>query len=184
MSTRAKDRQNQALLVVDVQRGVVDGALDRDAVVGRIADLVARARAADVPVVWVQHHDDGLERNTPEWEWVDGLSPAGGEPVVEKAYGDAFADTDLETVLADLDAGRFALVGAASEQCIRCTLHSGVMRGYDVALVKGAHTTTDLTAYGLPDPATVIGFIDAIAAFGMQWPDSHGSSVTLDDVGF
>lgn len=180
----ANTRTNRALLVVDVQHEVVDEAHDRDAVVARIVDLVGRARAADVPVVWVQHHDEGLERHTPEWEWLDGLGPRDGERLVEKEFGDSFAGTDLDTVLTDLDVGRFTLVGAASEQCIRCTLHGGVIRGYDVDLVQGAHTTTDLTAYGLPDPATVIAFVDSIAQFGMQWPDARGASVAPDDVGF
>ena len=177
-------RTGRALLVVDLQHGVIDGAHQRDDVVATVIDLVARARGAQIPVVWVQHHDDELERDTPAWRWVDGLGPVEGEPVVEKSFGDAFADTELEQRLADLGAAEIILVGAASEQCIRCTMHGAVVRGYDVALVKGAHTTTDLTEYGLPEPAVVIGFLDSIAAFGMQWPGRQARSVTPDDVGF
>ncbi len=177
-------RHRRALLVVDVQVGVVSGAYRRDDVIATVAGLVARARDADVPVVWVQHHDDGLARGSEQWQWVDGLGPAGTEPVVEKSFGDAFAATDLEPTLAGLEVSEIVLVGAASEQCIRCTMHSAVIRGYDVLLVAGAHTTTDLTAYGLPEPAVVIDFIDSVARFGMQWPDSSARSVEPADVGF
>ena len=182
--TTFEGRQGRALLVVDLQDGVVDGAYRRDEVVSTVIDLVSRARDAQVPVVWVQHHDSELTRDSPHWQWVGGLGPASGEPLVEKTFGDAFADTILEQTLSDLGVGEIVLVGAASEQCIRCTMHSGVVRGYDVALVKGAHTTTDLTEYGLPEPSVIVGFMDAVASFGMEWPGRRGTSVTPDAVGF
>ena len=42
--TTLPGRDNTALLVIDVQNGVVEGAVDRDAVVARIGSLVERAR--------------------------------------------------------------------------------------------------------------------------------------------
>ncbi len=56
--TTLEDRPNTALLVVDVQNGVVGEAYQRDAVVANIGRLVARARQEQVPVVWVQHSAD------------------------------------------------------------------------------------------------------------------------------
>ncbi|HNJ98998.1 MAG TPA: isochorismatase family protein, partial [Ilumatobacteraceae bacterium] len=67
--TTLADRPNTALVVIDVQIGVVAGAYDRDRVVGNIATLVAKARAEAVPVVWVQHSDDGLAEGSPEWQY-------------------------------------------------------------------------------------------------------------------
>ena len=177
-------RSGRALLVIDLQQGVVDVAHRREEVLATVVDLVARARAAEVPVIWVQHHDAELLRGTPAWQWAEGLGPVGEEPLVEKSYGDAFAETDLERVLAERGVSEIVLVGAASEQCIRATMHSAVIRGYDLALVAGGHTTEDLSEFGLPDAATVIGFLDAIADFGMQWPGSRGRSVTPEEVGF
>ncbi|WP_375425685.1 isochorismatase family protein [uncultured Friedmanniella sp.] len=182
--TTLEGRGSRALLVVDLQVGVVDGAHQREEVIATVVDLVARARASSVPVVWVQHHDDELVQGSDAWQWVGGLGPADGEPLVEKSYGDAFADTDLERVLAERGVSEIVLVGAASEQCVRCTMHSAVVGGYDVSLVADAHTTTDLTAYGLPTPAVVVGFLNAIAQFGMQWPGRSARSVPAADVGF
>ena len=182
--TTLEGRDGRALLVVDVQVGVVDGAHRREEVLATIGDLVVRARTASVPVVWVQHHDEQLVQGSAPWQWVDGLAPTGAEPVVQKSYGDAFAETSLEETLAGLGVAEVVLVGAASEQCIRCTMHSAVVRGYDVALVRGAHTTTDLTEYGLPEPAVVVGFLDSIAQFGMEWPGRHARSIAAAEVGF
>lgn len=180
--TTLEGRGSRALLVVDLQVGVVDAAYRREEVVATVARLVARARASSVPVVWVQHHDDQLVRGSEAWQWAGGLGPVAGEPVVEKSYGDAFAETDLEQVLTGRGVSEVVLVGAASEQCIRCTMHSAVLRGYDVSLVADAHTTTDLTAFGLPTPEVVVGFLNAIARYGMQWPGRSARSVESAEV--
>lgn len=178
------NRPNRALTVVDMQVGVVRDAYEIDDVISTIMELVVKARRADVPVVWVQDHGGDRAIDSDDWQLVEGLDPVVGEPRVGKAFGDAFAETDLEDVLADRAVGELVLVGAASEQCVRCTMHSAVVRGYDVALVKGGHTTTDLTTYGMPEPSVVVGFMDLVAAFGMQWPGRGGRSVTLDEVAF
>ncbi len=93
MSTLA-NRPNTALLVIDVQNGVVEGGHGRDAVVANIATLVERARREGVPVVWVQHNSEQLTRGSEGWRIVAELVPAEGEPLIEKSYGDSFEDTD------------------------------------------------------------------------------------------
>jgi nicotinamidase-related amidase len=154
--TTIQGRPNTALLVIDVQSGVVRGNWDRDSVVANIADLVARARAEHVPVVWVQHSDEGLERGSDDWQIVPELSPGDTEPLVEKNYGDSFEDTSLETVLAGLEVGRLIVTGAQTDACIRCTLHGAFTRGYDTILVSDAHTTEDQSEWGAPSPDQVI----------------------------
>jgi nicotinamidase-related amidase len=151
-----ENRPNTALLVVDVQNGVVAGAHERDAVVANVGSLVERARRQRVPVVWVQHSDEGLARGSDDWRIVPELTPGDGEPLVEKSYGDSFEDTNLESVLSGLGVGRLVVVGAQTDACIRCTLHGAFTRGYDTTLVADAHTTEDLTPYGAPPPGQVI----------------------------
>ena len=60
--TTLENRPNTALLVVDVQNGVVEGAHERDAVVANVGSLVEKARREQVPVVWVQHADEQASR--------------------------------------------------------------------------------------------------------------------------
>ncbi|OIV36742.1 cysteine hydrolase [Mangrovactinospora gilvigrisea] len=157
--TTLANRPGTALVVVDVQNGVMTRTHDRDAVIARIAALAERARGAGTPVVWVQQTDDNLKRGTEPWALVPELEGLrqDGEPVVLKLYGDSFEDTDLEQVLAGLGAGRLVVAGAQSDACIRCTLHGALARGYDVTLAADAHTCEDNSAYGpVPTPAEVI----------------------------
>ena len=159
------DRPGTALLVIDVQNGVVDEAHRRDDVVGAVAGLVDRARSAGVPVVWVQHSDEELQRGSAAWEYVPELAPADGEPLVHKSYGDSFEGTDLEQVLAAAGAGHLVVAGAETDACIRSTIHGAFARGYDVTLVGDAHTTGDKSAWGAPAPEAVIAHTNLYWAF-------------------
>jgi nicotinamidase-related amidase len=154
--TTLEKRPNTALIVIDVQNGVVEEAHERDAVVANIASLVERARRERVPVVWVQHADGQLAKGSDDWRIVPELTPGDAEPLVEKNYGDSFEDTALETVLSGLAVGRLVVVGAETDACIRATLHGAFTRGYDATLVSDAHTTGDKTAWGAPPPDQVI----------------------------
>jgi nicotinamidase-related amidase len=150
------NRPNTALLLVDVQNGVVGGAHERDAKVANVGALVEKAREAEIPVIWVQHNDDGLARGSDEWQIVPELSPTDTETRVDKSYADSFEETTLENVLADLGVGRLFVAGAQTDECIRSTLHGALVRGYDTTLVSDAHTTEDLSAWGAPPPDQVI----------------------------
>lgn len=150
------NRPNTALLVIDVQNGVVAGAHARDAVVANVGRLVEKARRESVPVVWIQHSDEQLARGSDDWRIVPELRPDATEPLVEKSYGDSFEDTALDALLADLGVGRLVVAGAQTDACIRSTLHGAFVRGYDVTLVSDAHTTEDQSAWGAPPPDQVI----------------------------
>ena len=163
--TTLANRTNTALLVIDVQTGAVAEAHRRDAVVANIASLVERARTENVPVVWVQHCDEHLVRGTAGWQIVPELIPGEDEPLVEKSYGDAFEDTELEFILSELAVGRLVVVRAQTDACIRSTLHGAFARGYDATLVSDAHTTDDQTAWGAPPPEQVI------AHTNLYWKD-------------
>ncbi len=154
--TMLPDRPNAALLVVDVQNGVVDGAHQRDEVVANIATLVERARSEAVPVVWIQHQSDELVAGSDAWSYVSELRRNDDEPLIHKRYGDSFEDTDLESELAKRGVGRLVVTGAQTDACVRSTLHGAFTRGYDTELVSDAHTTEDLSEYGAPPPGQVI----------------------------
>ena len=154
--TTLGDRPNTALLVIDVQNGVVGGAHERDAVVANVGSLVEKARREQVPVVWVQHSSEGLAKGSESWQIVPELTPDDAEPHVDKSYADSFEETILESVLSGLGVGRLVVVGAQTDECVRSTLHGAIVRGYDATLVSDAHTTEDLTEWGAPPPDKVI----------------------------
>jgi nicotinamidase-related amidase len=154
--TTLHGRPHTALVVIDVQNGVVAKAHERDTVVANIGRVVESARRQRVPVIWVQHHGDNLPRGSDAWRIVPELAPAEDEPVVEKRWGDSFEETTLEAVLARLGVGRLVVTGAQTDGCVCATLHGAFVRGYDVTLVSDAHTTEDFTSYGAPPPEQVI----------------------------
>ena len=182
MST-LENRPNTALLVIDVQNGVVAGNHGRDAVVERVAGLVDKAREEAIPVVWVQDNDENTIRDTDEWQIVPELSPDEAEPLIHKSYGDSFEDTTLESVLSDLAVGRLVVVGAQTDACVRSTLHGAFTRGYDTTLVSDAHTTEDLTEWGAPPPAQVISHTNLYWSFQAA-PGRKAGIVEAKDVDF
>ena len=181
--TTLTERPNTALLVIDVQNDIMAGTHNRDGVIANIAVLVEKARAENVPVVWVQHSSDDLPKGSDGWLYVPELKLEESEPVVHKRYADSFEDTDLEAVLAERKIGRLIVTGAQTDECIRSTLHGAIVRGYDATLVGDAHTTEDLTEWGAPTPDKVIDHTN------MYWgnhtaPGRQAGTVTTGSVDF
>jgi nicotinamidase-related amidase len=175
--TSLSNRPNTALLVIDVQKGVVADAHQRDEVIGNISTLVDKARAQDVPVIWVQHSDDHLAEGSEKWQYVDELQRAESEPLIHKHYGDSFEDTTLEAELAARGVGRILVSGAQTDACIRSTLHGAFTRGYDTVLVGDAHTTEDLSQWGAPSPDKVISHTNLY----WSWQDAPGRTAGVVD---
>ena len=181
--TTLTDRPRTALVVIDVQNGVVAGAHDRDRVVATIATLVDRARAQGTPVVWVQHSGEGLQVGSDAWQYVPELVRQESEPLVHKEFGDSFEATDLEQVLAERGIGSLLVTGAQTDMCVRSTLHGALARGYDATLVSDAHTTEDLSAYGAPTPDLVIAHTNLYWA-EQRAPGRTAGTVTAAEVSF
>lgn len=145
-----------ALIVIDVQKGILpEGTGERidaatqalDAVVARLADLQARARAAGVTLIHVQHDaadDHRLAKGTPGWEIRAELTPQPGEAVIHKQTCDSFLGTDLGTVLRDGGIKHLIIGGCMTPFCIDTTVRSAIAHGYDVTLVGDGHTTCDM----------------------------------------
>ncbi|WP_369365980.1 cysteine hydrolase family protein [Streptomyces sp. CG4] len=182
--TNLPQRPNTALLVIDVQNGVmVPGSPHLDEVIANINTLIGKARTADVPVIWVQHQDEELVPGTEAWEYVPELKRLDAEPLIAKTYRDSFEDTDLESVLADRGVGRLVVTGAQTDFCVRSTLHGALVRGYDATLVADAHTTENLTAYGAPAPEQVIAHTNLYWS-GQHAPGRQGGTMKTAGVNF
>lgn len=181
--TTLGNRPNSALLVVDMQNGVLAGTVRRDAVVANVTGLVDKARREKVPVIWVRHSSEQLVPNGEAWRIVDELKPDEAEPVVDKIYGDAFEDTGLERILSGLGVGRLVVAGAHTDACIRSTIHGAFARGYDVTLVSDAHTTEDLTTWGAPPPEQVIAHTNLYWHYQTA-PGRTAGTVATKDVEF
>lgn len=154
--TTLHNRTATALLIIDVQVGVVGAAYQREAVIANIQTLLTAARTAGTPVIWVAHSEEQMPIGSDAWQYVPELVRLESEPLVHKLYGDSFEATDLEAALAAAKVGHLVVVGAQTDACIRSTIHGAFTRGYDVTLVSDAHTTEDMSEWGAPPPDVII----------------------------
>lgn len=174
-----------ALIVIDVQRGLFDAAPrpgDADIVLGRINGLIARARAAGAPVVFVQHEASGgtMPFGSPAWDLERTLVVHQDDHRVRKTTPDSFLHTELAALLERLQARHLVICGYATEFCVDTTVRRAAGLGYAITLAADAHTTHDkphasaelirrhhnatlsaITSFGRPIralPSEVIGF--------------------------
>lgn len=136
-----REGSKPVLVVVDAQVGVMQHAWDAPRIIKNIVMTVEKARNQGVPVIWVQHSDSELVQGSPEWQLVPELSPVAGETHIYKQFNSSFEQTTLEETLAQLGATHILLAGAATNWCIRATAYGALDRGYDLTLIKDAHTT-------------------------------------------
>lgn len=132
-----------ALVVIDMQVGNVGAAYEKDAIVARLADLVAEARATGIPIVFIQHEDDWLRPGVPEWEFLTALAPANGDLIIPKRACDAFYETPLREELSARGVRHLVVTGMQTELCVDATCRRATSEGFDVTLVADGHTTED-----------------------------------------
>ena len=173
------------LLVVDVQVGVVSDAWEAPRVIGNVARAVARARAAGVPVIWVQHEDEDLVRGSADWQWVPDLVPAAGEMRIYKQYNSSFEATVLDAQLATLGATHIVLAGVATNWCIRATAYGALERGYDLTLVSDAHTTKSIPLEdgARIDAAGIVRELNIVMRW-LSYPGRTNGTATAEEVDF
>lgn len=180
-----RDGDRSVLLVVDLQVGVVDNVWEGARVVANAATAVAKARAAGVPVIWVQHQDDELVAGSAAWELAPELVPADGEPVVHKRFNSSWEHTELADLLDGVGATRIVLAGCATNWCIRATAYGAFERGYDVTLIEDAHTTDGLAlGEGRDVPASHLIDDLNVAVRWVSYPGLANATVTTAELEF
>ena len=172
-----------ALLVIDIQRGAFDGVrcppIDRaDTLVGNAASLVAAARDAGLPIVFVQHCEgagEPFEEGSPHGEFVEALSPQPGDTVIRKRASSAFENTALGATLAQWGVDEIAVCGLQSEHCVSNTSKSALALGLRVA--QDGHGTWPWQGRSSQDIAAAANA--DLAALGAQLEPSVELAATL-----
>jgi nicotinamidase-related amidase len=146
---------------------------------------VERAREAGVPVIWVQHEGDDLPRDSAAWQLVPELIPGLGETRVYKGFASSFEETVLEAQLARLGTTHLFLAGAQTNWCIRATAYAALERGYDLTLLKDAHTTASIVpGNGLTvEAAGIIADLN-ITMKWVRYPGRKSACASTDEVLF
>jgi nicotinamidase-related amidase len=138
----------KALLVIDMQKGVYadedDTVQGGDSLVATINGLIATARAAGRPLVFVQHEAEWLIAGSPQWELVDEPDARGGSDLfARKRHGSAFHESALERTLRGMGVDEIIVCGLQSEFCIDSTVRHAHTLGFPVTLAADAHSTWD-----------------------------------------
>jgi nicotinamidase-related amidase len=139
---------NKALLVIDVQVGIIEGfhAYRGREVLEQINRLLAKARASNTPIIYVQHDGEAghpLEVGTEGWQIHPDIKPREGELIIRKRASDSFFETTLRQELETRGIKHLVVTGCMTEYCVDTTTRRAVSIGYDVTLVSDAHTTID-----------------------------------------
>jgi nicotinamidase-related amidase len=150
-----------ALLVMDVQNGIVARFGADDGLLDRLAQAVAAARAAaDVEVVYVRvafregfpevaasnksfsalsAQSGAMMTETAESTQIHpAVAPAAGEPVITKRRVSALAGTDLAEVLRGRRADTLVLTGIATSGCVLSTLRQAADLDYRLVVLADA----------------------------------------------
>jgi nicotinamidase-related amidase len=136
-----------ALLVVDVQQGLIDSHPYREnELLEEIRMLINRARSSGTPVIYVRHNEDdqdGLFLGSPDWQVHPAVAPAEGEMIFDKRYSSAFKNTALDEYLRGKGIKTLMICGMQTEYCIDATIKSAFDRDYKVFMPEGGSTTYD-----------------------------------------
>jgi nicotinamidase-related amidase len=131
----------EALLIIDMQAGMLAEVPDADELTARVAELADRARTAGRPVFVIQHEAADLVAGEPEWTLAEAIAPHDGDVLLPKRNADSFIGTDLDAQLRDRGISRVVITGLATEFCVDSTARAALSRGFDLTLVEDGHST-------------------------------------------
>ena len=148
----------RALIVIDVQNEYFDGALPITdpptgtslANIGRAMDA---ARAAGVPVIVVQHADEGddaeiFRKGSHAWELHPDVAARPRDHLVEKALPGSFTGTELGEILAADGVETVSITGYMTHMCVDTTAREAAHRGLGVEILDDATGTLPLENSG------------------------------------
>ena len=139
------DSKQTALLVIDMQVGLVDKPpFNRDALLGTIQNMLAKARAANIPVIYTQDKDVGDGIGSAGWQLHPETVPQAQDTIIPKPEADSFYGTSLKAELDKRGIRNVVIMGMTTEQCVYQTSRRAFDLGYKVTLVKDGHSTFDL----------------------------------------
>jgi len=133
-----------ALLVIDVQRALFtrqNPIYEASKLIQTINTLVDQAHLYGVKVIYIQHANKSvLLEGTEGWQFHPKLKPNPTNVTIQKAQGNAFVGTQLQSTFEAWGIQNIIITGLVSHQCIKATSLGGIELGYKVFLVKGGHS--------------------------------------------
>jgi nicotinamidase-related amidase len=167
----------EALIVVDVQHAFVAeaGAVPGHRLLLRaVQKLIERARAAGVPIVFLQNDGSAGAVDEPQQPgWALFFEPVAADVVLRKSSDDGFDGTALYEWLQASRVRTLAVCGLLSEMCVAATVRAALAHGFGVVLPHDGHAT-----YDVPPGPGGSPFVPAnLAARAAEW--SLGDDVEI-----
>ncbi|RRG18308.1 isochorismatase family protein [Weissella viridescens] len=136
------------LIIIDMQNGICRQneleSLDLTHLIQQINDRVQVYRTLKQPIIWIQHHDDSIQRETVAWNFLPELEVNRTiDIIIEKDHPDSFHNTRLTAQLNQLEAQRLEICGAQVEFCVDTTIKAAFDRGYQLFMYPNMTTTWD-----------------------------------------
>lgn len=138
--------QHTALLVIDVQVGLLTGAHAEVATLAAINRCISGVRRQQGKIFFIQHcHTsfEPLKRGAPGWQLHPQLDQVVTDTVLDKTASDAFYATDLHTQLQNAGIQQVIVCGLQTEYCVDTTCRAAISLGYQTCLLSDGHTTGD-----------------------------------------
>ncbi len=173
------DTRGTALLVMDVQTGVIDRVADKDAYLERATLAVDHAHAKGIRVVYVvvAFRPGAPEASQAFRAYAPALvgakpvmTPAEGDAVVEKKRISAFTGSDLEVLLRANDIRHLVLCGIATSGVVLSTLREAGDKDYALTVLSDLCADLDPEVHRVllekifPRQATVVTTAEWIAS--------------------
>ncbi|VDG19610.1 Amidase [Lactobacillus brevis ATCC 367] [Lactiplantibacillus mudanjiangensis] len=132
----------QALIVIDLQQALQD--LDqRDQVVATVNQRIDQYRAANRPIIFIQHTEPGMEIGSQAWQLFEDLHALGSDTYYLKTRPDTFYQTGLEAFLKMNKLENIEICGAQVEFCVDTTTRVAYHLGFKVDLLIDGISTLD-----------------------------------------
>lgn len=146
-----------ALFIIDVQLGMFAEnypVYKGHELIKTLRTLNSRARAAEIPVVFIQHNggakDDPIHPENPGWAIHPSIQPESTDIIIQKNHPDSFQETHLQQELERLRITDLVLAGIQTEFCVDTTCRRSYSFGYNVTLVQDGHKTWDTEQLSAP----------------------------------
>ncbi len=172
-----------ALLIIDMQEGLLEEVSDAAAFTERVAAVRDLARKAGRPIVVIQHEAADLVPGEPAWQLSTAIAPREGDILVAKRNCDSFIGTDLDTLLHDLAVSRVVVTGLATEFCIDSTCRAALSRGFDLTLVADGHSTPEPPPHSGLSAATIVARYNQVLGWA-DYPDRDVRILAAADIAF
>ena len=132
----------RALILIDIQNGLTKKKTlyNERVFFDTINSAIKSYRNSDFKIIFVQHNNNQLKKDTSDWEIDKRIDKQENDFVIQKKHGDAFQDTDLKATLTDFGITSITVGGLVSHGCVKATCLGGLSEGFKISLLKNGHT--------------------------------------------